>query len=90
MIERVPIKVGRIVMIAPYENDPVVRIIHTLAIAPYNVLIVTFLLKSKSAVASHNEQGIFHLVLHAKLVYEKIEVTMNVPRNNYALGFGKL
>ena len=90
MIERLTIKVGRIVMIDSYENNQFVRSFHALAITSDNVLIVPFLFKSKSAVASHNEHGVLHFVLHTKFVYKKIEVTMNVTRNNYTFCFGKL
>ena len=77
-------------MIASYENNPVVRSVHALAITSDNVLVISFLLKSKSAVTSHNEHGVLHLVLYTKFVNEDIEVTMNVTRNNYTLCFGKL
>ena len=77
-------------MIASDKHNPIVGVVHPLAIAPDDILIIPLLRKPKAAITGHDEQGVSQLVLSTELVHEEIEVTMDVTRNNDALCFGEL
>ena len=89
ILERTTVEIGRIVVITSDEKNPVVRLIHTLGVLLDNIFIIASVFKTKSAVSSHNEKRIFHLILHAHFVHEKIEISVNISRNDDGLAFRK-
>ncbi len=77
-------------MVTPDEYYPVVGFIHALAVALNYVFIVTHTLKTKTAVPCHHNHRITHLILHAYLVYQLIEITVNIAANNQVFRIGKV
>ena len=84
MPECLSVKVSWIVMVATHEKKPVVGFIYSLGIALDNILIVPFSFKAKATISCHNDQSIFHLILHTNFIHEEIEVTVNVSADNKA------
>ena len=77
-------------MITPNEYNPVVGFSHTLVVVLNHVFIVALSLKTKTAVTGHNNDRITHLILHANLVHQLIEITVNIAANNQAFRIGKV
>lgn len=72
-------------MVATDEKKPVVGFIYSLGIALDNILIVPFSFKAKAAISCHNDQSIFHLILHTNFIHEEIEVPVNVATDDNAV-----
>lgn len=89
MLERATVEIGRIVVIASDEKNPVVRFVHTLGVLFDDILIIASVFKTESTVSGHNEKRIFHLVLHAHFVHKEIEIPVNISRDNDGLAFRK-
>ena len=83
-------KVGRIVMVTPDKQDPVVRLRQALTITIINVLIVALSFKSEATVTSNDDQRVRHSVLNAALVNEFVELAMDIPADDYAFGFWEI
>ena len=70
MPECISVKVSWIVMVATHEKKPVVGFIYSLGIALDNILIVPFSFKAKATISCHNDQSIFHLILHTNFIHQ--------------------
>ena len=67
------------------HNELTVR----LGILAHDVVIITFLLKAKATVASHNHHRIPYLILHADCIHEQIEIAVNITRDYDTLSLRK-
>ena len=71
------------------KNIPINIPIFRLGIPFDNILIIAFVLKSKSTVSSYYHKSIFHSVLHTHFIHEKIKIPVNISRNDYGFAFRK-
>lgn len=53
MLERTTVEIGRIVVIASDEKNPVVRFVHTLGVLFDDILIIASVFKTESTVSGH-------------------------------------
>jgi hypothetical protein len=90
MPECLSVKVSWIVMVATDEKKPVVGFIYSLGIALDNILIVSFSFKAKATISCHNDQSIFHLILHTNFIHEEIEVPVDVATDNNVAAVRKI
>ena len=70
-------------MVAPDKYNTIVCLLHSLVVAlQEEVVVIALLVESESAVACDNAGSVGHLVLHAELVYQAVEVAMNISTDN--------
>lgn len=60
-----------------------------IAVTSDDALVVFLLFKTETTVTGNDASGVIHLILHTKLMYKKIEVTVNVTTDNKAFAVGK-
>lgn len=87
MLECATVIIGWIVVITSDEKDPIVIIIHTFGVLLDDIFIIASIFKTKSTVSGNYEKRILHPVLYAHFVHEKIEISVNIPRNDYRFTF---
>jgi hypothetical protein len=80
-------KIGRVIMIATNEYNPVVRFAQPPGDSVVNLIIIPWLVKSKPAISSNNQQGVRTSVLDAQLENKRPEVSVNVSGNDDLFGF---
>lgn len=89
MLECATVIIGWIVVITSDEKDPIVIIIHTFGVLLDDIFIIASVFKTKSTVSGNYEKRILHTVLYAHFVHKKIEISVNIPRNDYGFTFWK-
>ena len=80
-------KVGRSIMIATNEYNPVIRYAQPPGNGVVNLIIIPRLVKSKPAIPGNNQQGVRTSVSDAQLENKRPEVSVDVAGNDYLLGF---
>ena len=83
-------EIGRIVMVATNEQQPIVSFREPLSASLVNVLVIAWFLESKTAVASNDNHGIGHTVLYAAFIDELREVAMDVATHHDTFGIGEV
>ena len=76
-------------MIAANHHNPVVCLAESCRVSLENILVVSWLFKAESAIAGNDEQCVRQLILYAQLVYQRIELPVNVSADDDILGFGE-
>ena len=71
-------------MIAPDHHNPIVRFGQPTRDLREDLLIVSRLLKTETAVSGNDEQSVRHSVLNAQLEHHLLEVAVDVSANNDA------
>ena len=82
MLDGVIIKVGRVVMVASDEQNPVVRLGQTTTITVIDVLIIAWLFKPKTTVTSNDNHRVRHSILNAALKDKLIELAVNIATDD--------
>ena len=90
MLDGIIIKVGRIVVVASYEQNPVVRLGQTTTITVIDVLIIALLLKPKAAVTSNDNHRVRHSILNATLKDKLVELAVNIAADDDAFSLWKI
>ena len=83
-------EIGRVVVIATNESNPVVGLRETLATSLVDVLVIARLFEAKATVARHDNQCVCHHILYATLVDKLREVAMDVATYHDAFGVGEI
>ena len=68
-------------MVAPDKNHPVVRFAQSVGYGIINDFIIPRFLKAEAAVSGDDEQRIRAAKSYAQIVYEQLEVSMNISGN---------
>ena len=74
-------KIGRIIVVAPDKDHPVVRFAQPVGHGIINDFIIPRFFKSETAVPGDDEQRIRAAISYAQIVYEQLEVSMNISGN---------
>ena len=90
MLDGVIIKVGRVVMVASDEQNPVVRLGQTATITVIDVLIIALLLKPEATVTSNDNHRVRHSILDAALMDKLIKLAMNIATDDNAFSLWKI
>lgn len=86
MMDRLEIEVRRIVVVAAKERQPIIGFGKPSAAFCIKILVVPRAIKSKAAIAGHDDERVGHTVLYAAFVDELLELTVNVSAYNNAFG----
>ena len=79
-------EISRIVMIATYEQQPVVSLRQPLTASFVEILVVAWFLESKTAISGNNNHGIRHAVLYAAFIDQLCEIAMNIATHHDVFG----
>ena len=90
VLDGLQVEIGRIVVVATNEQQPIVSLREPLSASLVNVLVIAWFLESKTAVASNDNHGIGHTVLYAAFIYKLREVAMDIATHHDAFGIGEL
>ena len=90
MLDGTIIKIGGVVMVASDEQNPVVRLGQTAAIAVIDIFIIALLFKPEATVTSNDNQCVCHSILNAALKDKLIEVAMNIATDYYAFSLWEI
>lgn len=75
-------KIGRVIVISPDENNPVVCFSEPLGDLVIDGLVVPGFVKSEAAVAGNDKKSIRASVLNTQFIDNTLEVPVNITRNN--------
>ena len=90
MLDGIIIKVGGVVVVASNKQDPVVRLGQTATIAIIDILIITWLLKPKATVTSHDNHSVRQSILDAALMDELVELAVNIATDDNTFSLRKI
>ena len=76
--EGLSIEIGGIIVIASDEDYPVISLRHTATILLDHLVVIAWIVKAETTIASNNEQSVAHGVLHTELEDKLIELAMYV------------
>ena len=74
-------KIGRIIVVAPDKDHPVVCFAQSVGNGIIDDFIIPRFFKAEAAVSGDDEQRIRAAISYTQIIYEQLEVSMNISRN---------
>ena len=85
MLKRLLAEISRIIVITPYEHQPIVGFRQLFTTTLIDILIEAWSLKAKATIPSNDDKRVCHFILHTALEDKFGEITMNITTHHDTL-----
>ena len=85
MLKRLLAEISRIIVITPYEHQPIVGFRQLFTTTIIYIFVIAKFFEAKAAISCYNDKGIGHAVLHTALKHKWHYIAMNITTHHDTL-----